>query len=239
MKNPRTSGAERPPPLKRRKDQATRKQLLEAAGRVFAEKGFDRATGKEICELAGTNTAAVNYYFGGIENLYAAVLEDAQANFLTYARAAAAVEGKANAKDKLEAILELIAQTITGPAVSSWALQVLVREFFNPSSVPDSLQKKHLKKEFLPKVRLLTNIVSELTGLPEDHPAVARGCLSVIGACYPLILLDRRILNRVFPSLGLDQKDAGTLTRHLLQFALAGLAAIAADAKKKGQDSVA
>ena len=48
-----------------------REQLLEAAGEVFAEKGYGRATSKEICERAGMNSASVNYYFAGVEPLYA------------------------------------------------------------------------------------------------------------------------------------------------------------------------
>ena len=53
----------------RRDDGATtRAQLLEAAGEIFAEKGLDRATGKEIADRAGTNSAAVNYYFGGLRD---------------------------------------------------------------------------------------------------------------------------------------------------------------------------
>jgi len=49
---------------------ATRKRLLAAAGRVFAEKDYRRATIAEICRLAGTNIAAVNYHFGDKETLY-------------------------------------------------------------------------------------------------------------------------------------------------------------------------
>jgi AcrR family transcriptional regulator len=210
-------------------DQGTRARLLEAAGQVFAEKGFDRATGKEICERAGTNTAAVNYYFGGIEGLYAAVVREAHSRFVPFAAASAAVAGKADARAKLEAILELLLRTLTGPAGSSWALRVLVREIAAPSPALDVLREK----EFLPKTRILRAIVSELTGLPEEHPAVARGCISVIGACYPLLLLDRRTLKRAFPNLGLAPEDAGAWVRHLLQFALAGLAAIASEARKE------
>ena len=55
---------------------STRKRLLDAAGHVFAEQGFDRAMGKEICKRAGVNAAAINYHFGGIENLYLALLEE-------------------------------------------------------------------------------------------------------------------------------------------------------------------
>jgi AcrR family transcriptional regulator len=233
MRTTRTLRAETLAPQRRRKDQATRRQLLDAAGQVFAEKGFEGATGKEICELAGTNTAAVNYYFGGIDGLYSEVLADAHSRFMTFAVASAAVAGKATARDKLEAIFGLLARIVTGPAVSSWAIRVLLREFLNPSSPHEPWREKHLKKELLPKVQLVRGIVSEITGLPEDHPAVARGCTSVMGACYPLILLDRRTLSRMFPNLGLGPKDEATLARHLLRFALAGLAAIAADARKK------
>src|SRR5579863_10432869 len=95
-----------------RDDQTTRQRLLEVAGQVFAEKGFDRTTGKEICELAGINTAAVNYYYGGIEGLYAAVVEEAHSRFVTFAAAAAAIAGKTDARSKLEAILELIVGTL-------------------------------------------------------------------------------------------------------------------------------
>jgi len=227
----RTTNRTRPASRRQRaeEDQGTRGRLLEAAGQVFAEKGFDRATGKEICERAGTNTAAVNYYFGGIEGLYAAVVREAHDRFVPFAAASAAVAGKADARAKLEAILELLLRTLTGPVGSSWALRVLVREIAAPSPALDVLREK----EFLPKTRILRAIVSELTGLPEEHPAVARGCISVIGACYPLLLLDRRTLKRAFPNLGLAPEDAGAWVRHLLQFALAGLAAIASEARKE------
>ena len=50
---------------------ATRDRLLMAAGEVFAEKGFDKATVREICQAANVqNIAAVNYYFGDKERLY-------------------------------------------------------------------------------------------------------------------------------------------------------------------------
>src|ERR1700761_5661167 len=91
-----------------RNDRTTRQRLLEVAGQVFAEKGFDRTTGKEICEQAGINTAAVNYYYGGIEGLYTAVVQEAHSRFVTFAAAAAAIADKTDARSKLEAILELI-----------------------------------------------------------------------------------------------------------------------------------
>ena len=41
-----------------------RRHILQVAGRLYAEKGHARTTSKEICALAGTDIAAVNYPFG-------------------------------------------------------------------------------------------------------------------------------------------------------------------------------
>lgn len=51
-------------------EKTTKERLVEAASRIFAEKGFREATVAEICEAAGANIAAVNYHFGDKSNLY-------------------------------------------------------------------------------------------------------------------------------------------------------------------------
>src|SRR5689334_8528129 len=93
-------------------EQTTRKQLLEAAGQVFAEKGYDRATGKEICERAGTNTAAVNYYFQSMEGLYAAVLLEAHDKMMNVQTLAATLSEKPDPKAKLQAFIGLFVRNI-------------------------------------------------------------------------------------------------------------------------------
>ena len=55
---------------------STRERLIEAAGRLFAENGFEGSTIRGICEDAGANVAAVNYHFRGKEGLYAEVVAD-------------------------------------------------------------------------------------------------------------------------------------------------------------------
>jgi TetR/AcrR family transcriptional regulator, regulator of cefoperazone and chloramphenicol sensitivity len=218
------------PPKHEEGDQNTRQRLLEVAGQVFAEKGVDRATGKEITERAGTNAAAVNYYFGGMEGLYAAILREAASRLVTSDALRAAVEGKSDAKAKLEAFFGLFVQALTGPASASWVLRVIGREAVAPSPALIAIQGK----ERLQRARILKAIVGELMGLPEDHPAVAHGCVSVIAPCFLLLIGDRPSLKQMFPNLGFAPEDAPAVVRHLVQFALAGLSAVATDARAEG-----
>lgn len=203
--------------------QDTRRQLLDAAGHVFAEKGFDRATGKEICERAGANAAAINYYFGGMDGLYRAVLQEAHGHLFSLKEVAAAVAEKPDAESKLAALLALVVGTLAGPVSSSWVLRVIGREIVAPSPAFVMLRDK----EFLPKLRVLKGIVGELMGLPVTHPAVARGCISVMGPCIMLALADRSLLRRAFSKSGFAPEDATVLVRHMTRFALAGLSAVA------------
>jgi TetR/AcrR family transcriptional regulator len=48
----------------------SREALLKAAKKVFANKGFDGATVKDLADAAGVNVSMVSYYFDGKENLY-------------------------------------------------------------------------------------------------------------------------------------------------------------------------
>jgi AcrR family transcriptional regulator len=200
-------------------DQGTRAHLLETAGQIFAEKGFDRATGKEICKRARLNPASVNYHFGGMEGLYEAVVWEAHNRLVTFDSLAAAVAAKADAKAKLEAAIGLFVRSLTGPVSSSWALRVFGRELVAPSPALEKIREN----EILPKRRILTAIVSELMHLPQDDPAVARACISVIAPCITLLILDRGMLHRAFPNIYADARDAQALIDHLVHFALAGI----------------
>jgi len=48
----------------------TRDRILSAAQKLFAEKGFDATSVRDITTEAACNVASVNYHFGGKDNLY-------------------------------------------------------------------------------------------------------------------------------------------------------------------------
>lgn len=51
-----------------------RERLLQEAIRIFADKGFAKASTREICQAAGQNVASIHYYFGDKAGLYRAAL---------------------------------------------------------------------------------------------------------------------------------------------------------------------
>jgi AcrR family transcriptional regulator len=60
----------------RRRDSArSRELLLRAAVELFAERGFDRTTIREIGERAGVDPALIARYFGGKTQLYLAAVQ--------------------------------------------------------------------------------------------------------------------------------------------------------------------
>lgn len=59
---------------RKRDSNATKADLLRAAGELFNERGFDRTTVRDIANLAGVNQSLLFRYFGSKEELFHAVL---------------------------------------------------------------------------------------------------------------------------------------------------------------------
>ncbi|SCF09287.1 transcriptional regulator, TetR family [Micromonospora purpureochromogenes] len=63
-------------PRRRRDADGTRAALLKAGAELFAERGYDHATTRDIGERAGVDAAMIARYFGGKAQLYIAVLRE-------------------------------------------------------------------------------------------------------------------------------------------------------------------
>ncbi len=55
--------------------QDTRERLLDSAERLFAERGLDAVSVRDITEAAGANTAAIHYHFGSKQDLIGAIFD--------------------------------------------------------------------------------------------------------------------------------------------------------------------
>jgi TetR/AcrR family transcriptional regulator, fatty acid metabolism regulator protein len=64
-----------PDPIQELVAAARRKQILDAATQVFAEKGFHRATVKEIARVAGIGDGTIYTYFASKDEVLLAVLD--------------------------------------------------------------------------------------------------------------------------------------------------------------------
>ena len=62
----------------RQDGEQSRERLLRVGLALFAQKGFDKTSTREIAEAAHTNIAAISYYFGDKAGLYRAVFFESQ-----------------------------------------------------------------------------------------------------------------------------------------------------------------
>lgn len=199
-----------------------RARLLEAAGQVFAEQGFEAATGKEIAERAGVSAAGVNYHFGSLEGLYAAVLETARDRLVASEAFAEIIGRPVPPRRKLRLLIGVVVAAIKA-GKSGWALRLIGREVTAPSPVGLKLMVSTVG----PRARLLRTLVGEIVGLPEDDPKVALACISMVAPLQLLLIADRQIVGGMHPSLDLSAMDEEALVEHFFGFAAAGLARIA------------
>lgn len=59
----------------KKKQNLSRKKIINSAIVLFANKGFDSTSTREICKHAGVNLSLIPYYFGNKDGLYISIIE--------------------------------------------------------------------------------------------------------------------------------------------------------------------
>ena len=197
-------------------DRATRTRLLDAAARLFAERGFARVTVRDICRRARANVAAVNYHFGGKQGLYTAVMQSAIQTMQATTDAARAAGDGRSPDERLRAYVRVFVQRLMGLGRDTWIHQLMMREIADPSPALDMVAEQVLA----PRMTYLCGTIGELVGLAPDDPRVVRCALSVQSQFHALVW------NQVLPSpssppgIGPGAMDA--VAEHIARFSLAG-----------------
>src|SRR3954451_18193650 len=106
----------------------TRARLLNAAARLFADRGFARVTVRDICRKARANVAAVNYHFGGKDGLYRAVIDTAIATMQETTDAAKAAGKGRPAEARLREFIRVFLHRVVGLGGDSWIHHLMMRE---------------------------------------------------------------------------------------------------------------
>ena len=156
----------------------TASRVLNAAGPIFAEKGYQKATVREICAAAGVNLASVNYYFRDKERLY---IETVKRAAQLRAEQAPMPEWPAGTPTaiKLRSFIHTILTRMLGTTQAPWEVRLMLREVMQPTSACRELVEEY----FRPHFELLQRIIGE--AVPPDTPPHTRRqiAFSVIGQC--------------------------------------------------------
>lgn len=196
----------------------TRQRLLEAAGEVFAEKGFRSATVREICRRAGANVAAVNYHFGDKERLYIAVL-----NFTfsvanqNYPLDPCGEEG-AGPEARLQAFVSAYLQRLLDCNGRVWHGKLIARELFEPTPALSVIVDEMVH----PLLSLLIDIVRDFLGTAADAETVKLHARSILGQCL-FYFYTRSLIELMNPNLIFDREQIETLADHIFRFSLPAL----------------
>jgi TetR/AcrR family transcriptional regulator, regulator of cefoperazone and chloramphenicol sensitivity len=207
---------------------ATRQLLIEAAARVFAERGFNAASVREICTQAGANVAAVNYHFGDKEGLYAEVLKYALRCAREKYPPDSGLKPGATCEERLRAFIHSFLLRIFDEGPQACHGKLLSREMIEPTSALDSL----VEEEMRPMSHQLQSIVRGLLGAEAPEEMVRRSSMSVISQivfyhhCRP-------VTRRLYPKLEFNSKEIDRLADHIAEFSLAALKQMARNLKGK------
>lgn len=68
------------------KDDTSKARILEAATALFAQKGFDGTSIREICKKANVNLCMISYYWGGKQELYNGIIENLLEKQIEYSK---------------------------------------------------------------------------------------------------------------------------------------------------------
>jgi len=140
-----------------------RAALLEAAARLFAERGFERVTLEEIGGAAGISGPAVYRHFAGKQAVLAAILVDASQGLLA---GGLAVVGRE--PDAAAALRELVAFHVAFAVSNAPIIRVQDRDLDSLAD-PDRNEVRTLQRTY---VELWVDVLARLT--PEVAPAVLR-----------------------------------------------------------------
>ncbi len=209
------------------KDADTRDRLLDAALRIFADRGIASATLREITEEAGANVAAVNYYFRSKEELTRTVLEsclrpinDARLKALQNC-----VEKNGGKTPALEEIVEALVRPMVELSIDPYGGRSPVRLLLQVRSLPQPLTNTILAEQFdLIHRRFLDTLSEALPNLSKDVVGIrydfARGAImQILGDLDPAA---RDLLDLGFKQ---KNKDNETIVQQLVSFISAGFRA--------------
>lgn len=204
----------------------TRQRLLEAAGEIFAEQGFRKATVRDICARAGTNVASVKYHFGDKERLYSEILRYAHGCAIEKYPPNLGLPADAPPEKRLYTFVLSFLQRLLDEGRPAWHAKIMSREMAEPTVAMDMLVEEQVKPHFA----FVRQVVVELLGPRAPEETVRLCAQSVVGQCL-FYHFGRPVAERLFPQRTFGMKDAPRIAEHITRLTLAGIRDIAKGVK--------
>ncbi len=134
-----------------KKDENSKQKILSSAIKLFAHKGFDAVSVREICKDAEVNLCMISYYFGGKKELYNAIIDDLIEKQTQYAKTFLnlSIEPKTLSKQEQIDLLFLILDKFVDffySKISSDLILLLLKEQQNPENNFNSPVFNYLRK---------------------------------------------------------------------------------------------
>lgn len=151
----------------------SRERLLHSAIRLFAEQGYAKTSTRELAQAAGTNVAAISYYFGDKAGLYRAV----------FAQYAVDPQVKIARYDQphftLRQSLEGYYAQLLVPMLQSGLVRDCLRLWFREVLEPTGLWARELERNIRPEHEALTRVLARHLGAPDDSDDMHRLAFAV------------------------------------------------------------
>jgi AcrR family transcriptional regulator len=198
--------------------ECVRERLLEAAGRVFAEKGYRAATVREICRAAGASVATINYHFGSKQKLYAEVLS----SIFDYVMARYPHDlGQAEAttpEEKLVAFVRSFLLRRLDPDRPAWHRRLLRREMGEPSAAKRAVIRTVVRQSHALLRQILKEVMPRGSGREQIDLCIA----SIVGQCL-YYHHGRHVMPPNLRAATRSPDGIDRLARHIARFSLTGL----------------
>jgi AcrR family transcriptional regulator len=205
-----------------RNDRETRDRLLQTSAQLFAARGFKDVTVRDICRAARANVAAVNYHFGDKLGLYREVLQVAtDAVRETNEAGQRAAEGQSPA-EKLRRYLSVFLRRVLNPE-NETIHRLIQREADHPTPGLDTMIEQVLR----PRLEFFAAVVAELMACDPADPRVLR-CVGSILAQTIIYVRKNPLAERLGFVFKPTPENIEAAARHIAEFSVAGIRAIAA-----------
>lgn len=203
---------------KREDGKETRLRLLNAAGEMFAQKGYRDAKVADICKRAGANVASVNYYFGDKKSLYREVWQDALEN----SEVAFFFESAAgSSQDRLRDYIRALIRNFTATGNVGRFSRLYLMEIVNPTGLIQGAWHEAIE----PRRRKLHDILCDIIGPGADELTIQFCELSIVNQCRMFVTVKHSDVEYMIGQ-PINPELIRRLADHIADFSLAGIRAV-------------